>query len=201
MIRRLKWSLDLDDKTIVDKINALIKSNNIHEEQIEKLQSIVCKNVQTDAESRLENVQDGFGEKQPVRFTPEMMSEILQKMKIPVVTDESAQNLLSENIELKAENLRLVQDLNRVCDQKFEELDVSVRQCNKDLFAENQKLKSALDWCIKKFKSLEQVLDEKASARDMDDPDLYAWAVQIKPIWLELKEITGIDYIKGGDNE
>lgn len=144
---------------------------------------------------------DVFGEKQPARFTPEMMSEIRQKMKIPVVTDESAQNLLSENIELKAENVRLVQDLNRVCNQKFEELDVSVRQCNKDLFAENQKLKSALDWCIKKFKSLEQVLDEKASARDKDDPDLYAWAVRIKPIWLELKEITGIDYIKGGDND
>lgn len=144
---------------------------------------------------------DVFGEKQPARFTPEMMSEIRQKMKIPVVTDESAQNLLSENIELKAENVRLVQDLNRVCDQKFEELDASVRQSNKDLFAENQKLKSALDWCIKTFKSLEQVLDEKASASDIpDNPDLYAWAVRIKPIWGELKEITGIDY-KGGDNE
>ena len=62
-MERLKWNLDLDDKTIVDKINelvdavdALVESNNVHEQQIEKLQSIVCKNVQTDAESRLENV-------------------------------------------------------------------------------------------------------------------------------------------------
>lgn len=41
---------------LVDVVNALVESNNVHERQIEKLQSIVCKNVQTDAESRLENV-------------------------------------------------------------------------------------------------------------------------------------------------
>lgn len=41
---------------LADVVNALIESNNVHEQQIEKLQSIVCKNVQTDAESRLENV-------------------------------------------------------------------------------------------------------------------------------------------------
>ena len=55
-MEKLNWNLDLDDKTIVDKINALVESNNVHEQQIEKLQSIVCKNAQTDAESRLENV-------------------------------------------------------------------------------------------------------------------------------------------------
>lgn len=42
-MKKLKWNLDLDDKTIVDKINALVESNNVHEEQIEKLQSIVSK--------------------------------------------------------------------------------------------------------------------------------------------------------------
>lgn len=62
--------------------------------------------------------------------------------------------------------------------------------------------KKALDYCIERFKSLENVLDEKAEASDIpDNPDLYAWAARIKPIWLELKEITGIDYTKGGNNE
>ena len=56
--------------------------------------------------------------------------------------------------------------------------------------------RKALDYCIKMFKSLENVLDEKVEASDIpDNPDLYAWAVRIKPIWGELKEITGIDYI------
>ena len=55
--------------------------------------------------------------------------------------------------------------------------------------------RKALDYCIERFKSLENVLDEKAEASDIpDNPDLYAWAVRIKPIWGELKEITGIDY-------
>ena len=53
----------------------------------------------------------------------------------------------------------------------------------------------ALGYCIKMFKSLENVLDEKVEASDMpDNPDLYAWVVRIKPIWSELKEITGTDY-------
>lgn len=57
-----------------------------------------------------------------------------------------------------------------------------------------RRTRKALNHCIKIFHQLEDVLDEKASLRDFDDPDLYAWAVQIKPIWLELKEITGTDY-------
>lgn len=145
---------------------------------------------------------DVFGEKQPARFTPEMMDEIRYKTKIPVVTDDTSQNLIGENIELKAENIRLRQDLDRVCNKRFDELDAAVRESNKKLFAENKKLNAALNHCVKTFKSLEQVLDEKASASDIpDNPDLYAWAVRIKPIWSELKEITDIDYTKGGDNE
>ena len=41
---------------LVGVVNALVESNNVHERQIEKMQSIVCKNMQTDAESCLENV-------------------------------------------------------------------------------------------------------------------------------------------------
>lgn len=47
-MKRLKWNLDLDDKMIVDKINALVESNNVHEQQIEKLQSIVSKKEKND---------------------------------------------------------------------------------------------------------------------------------------------------------
>lgn len=53
-LERLEWGLDLDDKTIVDKINALVESNNVHEQQIEKLQSIVSKTEKV--ESCLENM-------------------------------------------------------------------------------------------------------------------------------------------------
>lgn len=47
-MEKLNWNLDLDDKTIVDKINALVESNNVHEQQIEKLQSIVSKKEKND---------------------------------------------------------------------------------------------------------------------------------------------------------
>lgn len=53
-MEKLNWNLDLDDKTIVDKINALVESNNVHEQQIEKLQSIVSKTEKV--ESCLKNM-------------------------------------------------------------------------------------------------------------------------------------------------
>lgn len=57
---------------------------------------------------------------------------------------EASDPMIGENISLKAENLRLQQDLNRVCNTKFEELDATVRKSNETLFNENQKLKQQL---------------------------------------------------------
>lgn len=57
---------------------------------------------------------------------------------------EAPETVISKNIELQAENLRLQQDLNRVCNTKFEELDATVRKSNETLFNENQKLKQQL---------------------------------------------------------
>ncbi len=57
---------------------------------------------------------------------------------------EASETVISKNIELQAENLRLQQDLNRVCNVKYEELDTAVRKSNENLFNENQKLKQQL---------------------------------------------------------
>lgn len=57
---------------------------------------------------------------------------------------EASDPMIGENISLKAENIRLQQDLNRVCNTKFEELDATVRKSNETLFNENQKLKQQL---------------------------------------------------------
>ena len=65
---------------------------------------------------------------------------------------------------------------------------------NESMWQELITTRKALDYCVQMFRNLESVLDEKADARDFDDPDLYAWAVRIKPIWQELREITGVDY-------
>lgn len=103
---------------------------------------------------------------------------------VPMLTPENKEP--AENVLIKS--LRM--------DKEFAEAEC-VR-----LQDELGRTKKALDYCIERFKSLENVLDEKAEASDIpDNPDLYAWAARIKPIWLELKEITGIDYTKGGNNE
>lgn len=96
-----------------------------------------------------------------------------------------------------------------VCQNNLHKINVVVSTCTNDkcklwgasipnlvLEAEGLQIaRKALDYCIERFKSLENVLDQKAEASDIpDNPDLYAWAVRIKPIWSELKEITGTDY-------
>ena len=59
-----------------------------------------------------------------------------------ISTDETP---INKNIELQAENLRLRQDLNWVCNTKFEELVAAVRKSNENLFNENQKLNEQID--------------------------------------------------------
>lgn len=92
--------------------------------------------------------------------------------------------------KIKDSDIKLWQELIRT---ETENKDLSDKIGK--LETELEKTRKALDYCIERFKSLENVLDEKAEASDIpDNPDLYAWAVRIKPIWGELKEITGIDY-------
>lgn len=75
MIEKLKkqntWGECLEKlNELIDVINALVEENNIHEKQIDELQMKIepekretpAENVQPDAESRPENVQDKFAE-------------------------------------------------------------------------------------------------------------------------------------------
>ena len=81
------------------------------------------------------------------------------------------------------------------CCSDWEKQALDYKAKNIALSGELERTCKALNYCIEMFKSLENVLDEKAKASDiLDNPDLYAWAVRIKPIWGELKEITGTDY-------
>lgn len=65
---------------------------------------------------------------------------------------------------------------------------------NKKMWQELIRTRKALDVAVKALEDLDKVLQEKAeySAQEgiPDNPDLYAWAVRIKPALLEIKQIT-----------
>ena len=88
-------------------------------------------------------VNDILDQKSPLRQLHDAVktAEKTEPLGFKISTDETP---INKNIELQAENLRLRQDLNRVCNTKFEELDAAVRKSNENLFNENQKLKEQL---------------------------------------------------------